>query len=69
MIARNSHLALKEAIASLFDVTSIILTRRKMETLNSSFTDAKLQGRSKKISCSCSGLLTSTERRYQRVFD
>ena len=38
--------------------------------MNPSFADAKLrQGRSKKISCSCSGSLTSTERRYQRFFD
>ena len=38
--------------------------------MNPSFTDAKLrQGHSKMISCSCSGSLTSTERRYQRVFD
>ena len=37
--------------------------------MNPSFTDAKLrQGRSKKISCSCSVSLTSTERRYQRFF-
>ena len=38
--------------------------------MNPSFTDAKLQqGRSKKISCSCRGMLTWTERRYQRFFD
>ena len=38
--------------------------------MNPSFTDAKLQqGRSKMTSSSCSGSLTSTERRYQRFFD
>ena len=38
--------------------------------MNPSFTDANLrQGRSKKIYCSCSGSLTSTERRYQRFLD
>ena len=38
--------------------------------MNPSFTHAKLrQGRSKKSSCSCSGSLTSTERRYQRFSD
>ena len=35
--------------------------------MNPSFTDAKLrQGHSKKNSRSCSGSLTSSERRYQR---
>ena len=38
--------------------------------MNPSFTDAKLrQGRSNKISCTCSGLLISTDRRYQRFSD
>ena len=38
--------------------------------MNPSFTDAKLrQGRSKKISGSGSGSLTSTGRRHQRFFD
>ena len=38
--------------------------------MNPSFTDAKIrQGRSMNISCSCCGSLTSTERRYQCVFD
>ena len=73
LIVRNSHLALKAAIMSKCDVTSIILTRRKIEnSRNPYLTDAKLrQGRSKKLSCSCSGSLTSTERtcRYQRFFD
>ena len=37
--------------------------------MNPPFTDAKLrQGRSKKISCSCSGSFISTERRYQLFF-
>ena len=71
MIARNSYLALKAATMSQCDVTSIILTRHKLtHSRNPSFTDAKLrQGRNKKISCSCSGSLTSTERRYHRFFD
>ena len=68
LIARNSSLALKAVFTSRCDVTNIILTRRKIETFKESFlTDAKLgQGRLKKIYRSCSGSLTSTERRYQR---
>ena len=37
LIARNSYLALKEAITSQCDVTSIILTRTKIETFKESF--------------------------------
>ena len=33
LVARNSHLAVKAAITSRCDVTSIIVTRRKIETL------------------------------------
>ena len=71
LIARNSHLAMKVAITAQSDITSIILTRHKIENIQGillSLTQNYNNVKQEEF-CSCSGSLTLTERWYQRFYD